>query len=82
MTYVPQATPEELSEASKAASSAFKTWKKSSILSRQRIMFELQALIRQNMVFLNQSMIHFLHFHIKKGCHCFLDRYRTRKDIC
>jgi malonate-semialdehyde dehydrogenase (acetylating)/methylmalonate-semialdehyde dehydrogenase len=38
-----------LQEASKVAQSTFKQWKKSTILSRQRIMFELQASIRQNM---------------------------------
>jgi hypothetical protein len=50
VTYVPQATSRELAEASKVAQATFKQWKKTSILSRQRIMFELQALIRSNMV--------------------------------
>jgi malonate-semialdehyde dehydrogenase (acetylating)/methylmalonate-semialdehyde dehydrogenase len=50
VTYVPQSTPRELAEASKVAQSSYKQWKKSSILSRQRIMFDLQALIRNNMV--------------------------------
>jgi malonate-semialdehyde dehydrogenase (acetylating) / methylmalonate-semialdehyde dehydrogenase len=36
-------------EASNVAQSTFKQWKKTTILSRQRIMFELQALIRKNM---------------------------------
>ena len=46
---VPQSTPEELVQATDAASSAFKEWKNSSILSRQQIMLKLQALIRHNM---------------------------------
>ncbi|KAI8836358.1 Aldehyde/histidinol dehydrogenase [Chytridium lagenaria] len=49
ITLVPQATPEELKYASDVAQSAFKTWKKSSILTRQRVMLNLQALIRENM---------------------------------
>ncbi|KAI8893854.1 Aldehyde/histidinol dehydrogenase, partial [Globomyces pollinis-pini] len=57
VTYVPQATPRELKEAEDVAKSAFKTWKKSTILSRQRIMFELQALIRQNMDVLASSIV-------------------------
>ena len=46
---VPQSTVQELSNATEAASAAFKEWRKSSILSRQQIMLRLQALIRQNM---------------------------------
>jgi len=57
VTYVPQATPAELKEAEKSASFAFKSWKKSSILSRQRIMFELQALIRKNMDVIATSIV-------------------------
>lgn len=49
VTLVPQCTPKELAEAEKSCQMAFKQWKKSSILSRQRIMFELQASIRSNM---------------------------------
>jgi malonate-semialdehyde dehydrogenase (acetylating)/methylmalonate-semialdehyde dehydrogenase len=57
VTFVPQATPRELQEAERVAKDAFKTWKKSSILSRQRIMFELQALIRANMDQIAQSIV-------------------------
>lgn len=32
-----------------AASEAFKTWKRTSIMSRQAKMFQLQSLIKQNM---------------------------------
>ncbi|KAJ3188007.1 hypothetical protein HDU85_006400 [Gaertneriomyces sp. JEL0708] len=49
VTLVPQATPQELKEAARVAQDAFKTWKKSSILTRQRVMLDLQLLIRQNM---------------------------------
>jgi malonate-semialdehyde dehydrogenase (acetylating) / methylmalonate-semialdehyde dehydrogenase len=47
---VPQATPEELAHACKVASDAFKSWKNASIVSRQQKMFELQKLIKANMV--------------------------------
>ncbi|KAJ3361691.1 hypothetical protein HDU91_003800 [Kappamyces sp. JEL0680] len=57
VTYVPQTTPQELAEAEKVAAYAYKSWKKSSILSRQRIMFELQALIRQNMDVIAASIV-------------------------
>ncbi len=49
VTKVPQATAEELNEAAEVAQTAFATWKNTSILSRQRIMFNLAHLIRQNM---------------------------------
>lgn len=46
---VPQATPEELVLASESASEAFQSWKRTSILTRQKVMLNLQALIRENM---------------------------------
>ncbi|KAJ3319378.1 Methylmalonate-semialdehyde dehydrogenase [acylating] mitochondrial, partial [Blyttiomyces sp. JEL0837] len=49
VTLVPQATKAELKHATDVAGAAFKTWKKSSILSRQRVMLNLQALVRENM---------------------------------
>ncbi|KAJ3215936.1 Methylmalonate-semialdehyde dehydrogenase [acylating] mitochondrial [Dinochytrium kinnereticum] len=49
VTLVPQATPQELKYASDVAQSAFKTWRKSSVLTRQKVMLNLQALIRENM---------------------------------
>ncbi|EGF83884.1 hypothetical protein BATDEDRAFT_8649 [Batrachochytrium dendrobatidis JAM81] len=49
VTYVPQATPAELKEAARTSQEAFKTWRKTSVLSRQRIMLDLQLLIRNNM---------------------------------
>ncbi|KAG0230557.1 Methylmalonate-semialdehyde dehydrogenase [acylating] mitochondrial [Actinomortierella wolfii] len=49
VTLVPEATPEELKYAADSAAEAFKTWRKTSILSRQRKMLDLQLLIRENM---------------------------------
>lgn len=46
--YVPQTTPEEFKYASETAQAAFKEWRKTSVLTRQRVMFELQALVRQH----------------------------------
>jgi malonate-semialdehyde dehydrogenase (acetylating)/methylmalonate-semialdehyde dehydrogenase len=56
VTRVPQATPEELKEAARAAELAFKDWRKQSILTRQKLMLDLQYAIRENMVsyFMNQ----------------------------
>ena len=49
ISLVPQATPDELAYAAKSASEAFKAWKKTTVLTRQRVMLDLQLLIRQNM---------------------------------
>ena len=46
VTRVPQATQEEMREATKAAASAFKTWKQTTPLTRQRLMLDLQLAIR------------------------------------
>ena len=56
VTYVPQATPHELNLASEAAHEAFKTWRNTTVLARQRIMFNLQHLIRENMDALAESI--------------------------
>lgn len=45
---VPQSTPEELKAAVDAAEAAFKTYKNTSILSRQQIAFNFVRLIREN----------------------------------
>ncbi|KAL1412370.1 hypothetical protein Q8F55_000115 [Vanrija albida] len=45
---VPETTAEEFDQAIAAASEAYKTWSKTSIMRRQRVMFELQHLIRQH----------------------------------
>ncbi|KAI8873631.1 Methylmalonate-semialdehyde dehydrogenase [Ramicandelaber brevisporus] len=49
VTKVPQATTEELNEASRVAADAFKTWRKSSVLTRQRKLLDLQQAVRHNM---------------------------------
>ncbi|KZV76999.1 methylmalonate-semialdehyde dehydrogenase [Peniophora sp. CONT] len=48
LTRVPETTSEEFNQAVDAASEAFKTWGKTSVLTRQRCIFELQRLIREN----------------------------------
>lgn len=45
---VPETTPDEFRAAVDAASQSFKTWSKTSIMRRQRAMFELQHLIRRH----------------------------------
>lgn len=56
VTRVPQATQQELEEAVKSAEYAFKDWRKTSLLSRQRIMLDLQQAIRDNMDVLATSI--------------------------
>lgn len=48
VTKVPQSTPQELLDAVDAAEAAFKTFKNTSILSRQQIAFNYVRLIREN----------------------------------
>lgn len=47
---VPCATQDEMEAAAEAAQSAFSTWRESSLMTRQQVMFRLQQLIRDNMV--------------------------------
>ena len=49
VSLVPQPTKAELEAAVKSSQEAFKKWRKVSILTRQKVMFELQRLIRENM---------------------------------
>ena len=49
VTRVPESTTEEMSAAVDCAEKAFKTWKNTSLLTRQQIMFRLATLIRENM---------------------------------
>ena len=49
VSLVPQPTKSELEAAVKSSQEAFKKWRKSSILTRQKVMFELQRLIRDHM---------------------------------
>lgn len=46
--YVPETTHEELNEATESAAVAAREWKKTTVLQRQRVMMDLQYLIRQN----------------------------------
>ncbi|KAJ3578415.1 hypothetical protein NPX13_g2151 [Xylaria arbuscula] len=48
VTRVPESTDEELQEAVKAAQDAFPTWRATSVLRRQQIMFNFVHLIREN----------------------------------
>ena len=49
VTRVPQSTDEELRAAVASAEKAFKTWRHTSIMARQQIMFKLTHLVRENM---------------------------------
>jgi len=48
VTRVPQSTDEELKASVDSAEKAFKSWRETSLLHRQQIMFKFVALIRQN----------------------------------
>ncbi|EPT03898.1 hypothetical protein FOMPIDRAFT_1141209 [Fomitopsis schrenkii] len=48
LTRVPETTPKEFKQAVSAASEAYKTWSRSSVLTRQRFVLELQHLLRNN----------------------------------
>jgi malonate-semialdehyde dehydrogenase (acetylating)/methylmalonate-semialdehyde dehydrogenase len=46
---VPCATQEEMNAAAEAAQEAFSDWTEASLMTRQQVMFKLQAIIRDNM---------------------------------
>ncbi|KAI7362478.1 hypothetical protein KC336_g21696, partial [Hortaea werneckii] len=48
VTKVPESTDAELNEAVQSAREAFKSWRKTTWLHRQQIMFKFVALIREN----------------------------------
>ena len=48
VTRVPQSTPDEISAAIASAAAAFTTWRNTTLLHRQQIMFRFVALIREN----------------------------------
>ncbi|KAK7694789.1 hypothetical protein QCA50_001977 [Cerrena zonata] len=48
LTRVPETTNAEFDQAVASASEAFKSWKRSSVLTRQRFIFELQHLLRKH----------------------------------
>ncbi|GAB5592573.1 hypothetical protein Unana1_07473 [Umbelopsis nana] len=58
LTLVPETTREEFDAATSAAEHAFKEWRQTSVLSRQRVMFDLQHLIRQNQDRIAESMVY------------------------
>ena len=49
VSLVPQPTELELEAAVQSSEKAFKAWRKVSILTRQKVMFELQRLLREHM---------------------------------
>jgi len=48
VSYCPETTPEEMAAAAASAHSTFQTWKDSSVLTRQQILFKLQQKIKDN----------------------------------
>ncbi|CEL62986.1 methylmalonate-semialdehyde dehydrogenase [Rhizoctonia solani AG-1 IB] len=57
LTRVPETTADEFNAAVDAASQAFKTWSKTSILTRQRAVMELQHLVRNHAPSIAQSIV-------------------------
>lgn len=49
VTRVPECTTTELQAAVDAAKEAYKTWKNTTVLSRQQVLFKLQALLKRDM---------------------------------
>lgn len=56
VSYCPETTHEEMLAAASAAEESFKTWKDTSILTKQSIMFKLQQKIKDNMAELARSV--------------------------
>ncbi|KAB5593714.1 hypothetical protein CTheo_2794 [Ceratobasidium theobromae] len=57
LTRVPETTSAEFDAAVDAASQAFKSWSKTSILTRQRVVMELQHLVRKHAPSIAQSIV-------------------------
>ncbi|KIK30389.1 hypothetical protein PISMIDRAFT_26819 [Pisolithus microcarpus 441] len=57
LTRVPQTTSSEFGQAVQAASHAYKSWSRTSLLARQRFVIELQHLIRKNTDALADSIV-------------------------
>ncbi|KAJ2900718.1 hypothetical protein GGI21_000664 [Coemansia aciculifera] len=57
VTRVPKTTASELEEAAKSAQSAFTTWRRTSVMTRQRVMLDLQQAIRDNTDRLIESIV-------------------------
>uniref|UniRef100_A0A8D8VVV8 Probable methylmalonate-semialdehyde/malonate-semialdehyde dehydrogenase [acylating], mitochondrial n=1 Tax=Cacopsylla melanoneura TaxID=428564 RepID=A0A8D8VVV8_9HEMI len=49
VTRVPKSTPAEMEAAVASAKKAYETWSKTSIISRQQVLFRLQNIIKSNM---------------------------------
>ncbi|CAL8090071.1 unnamed protein product [Orchesella dallaii] len=58
VTRVPKATQSEMEDAVASAKDAFKSWSKTSILTRQQIMFKYQNIIKANMKELAKNITH------------------------
>lgn len=58
VTRVPEMTPEEFALAVSNAAEAQKSWRKVPIPARQRVMFKLQDLIRENMDRIAEGIVH------------------------
>lgn len=56
VTRVPKATPSELLAAVESSKEAYKSWRNTSILTRQQIMFRLAQIIRSNMSVLAENI--------------------------
>lgn len=56
ITRIPKSTQDEMNSAVDAAKEAFKSWSKTSVLSRQQIMFKYQDIIRRNMKELSENV--------------------------
>lgn len=50
VTRVPKSTQDEMQAAVESAKAAFKTWSRTSVLTRQQVMFKYQQLIKDNIV--------------------------------
>ncbi|KAJ1646935.1 hypothetical protein LPJ64_001609 [Coemansia asiatica] len=57
VTRVPKSTPHELNEAAHSAQHAFSEWRRTSVLTRQRKMLDLQHAIRNNIDRLAESIV-------------------------
>ncbi|KAL0266634.1 UNVERIFIED_CONTAM: hypothetical protein PYX00_009121 [Menopon gallinae] len=57
VTRVPEATQDEMEEAAETAAAAYRTWSKTSIISRQQLMFKYQHIIRNNMRKLAENIV-------------------------
>lgn len=53
----PETTQEELNAAGDAAHQAFLSWRNTSVLARQQIMFKLQQKLKDNMVIILMNLL-------------------------